>query len=181
MNRALTAFIVVVIAVASAAAAQAGGGAAIAMELRTLTIEGGPFEGPLEGPYEWSGGVTVEAGGLTMTCDRLKLWPTSDFRDAERVEATGHIHVEGTYRTADEAEWTVEGTAKSATYDREAGTGELKGAVEFKAGNAATGAAVSASAARLVFDRSTRRFRFERGEEPVRMQWQEPVPVKDEG
>jgi hypothetical protein len=42
-----------------------------------------------------------------MTCDSLKLWLTPDGRDAERIEASGNIRVQGRYVAADKTEWDI--------------------------------------------------------------------------
>lgn len=158
-------------AFAAALAAQTSG-----MAFRTFTVEGRTVQGQLRGPWEWTGGVTVKGANLTLTADSLKLWPTPDGREAERVEATGNITVEGRYVAADHTPWEVLGKASSASYERASAEGTMRGSVTFRAANAATGAVLSASADRLIFNFKTQQFRFERGDKPVRMEWQEPAP-----
>ena len=151
------------------------------MAFRSFTVEGASLQGALQGPWEWAGSVTVKGSGLTLTCDTLKMWPTPDGRDVERVEASGNIRIAGRYVASDKTEWEVKGQAESASYERKAGQGVLKGAVSFEARNRATGAVVSAAAEKLTYDVKSRRFRFEGGERPVRMEWQEPEPQAGAG
>jgi lipopolysaccharide export system protein LptA len=152
------------------------------MSFGGLTIEGQSWQGNFQqqGPWEWKGPVTVSSSGFTLTCDTsFKLWPTADFSDFERVEATGNVTVEGRYVTADNNAWDITGHANSATYDRESQRGTLSGAVVFEATNSVTGAALTAAAEKLTYDAKTQGFSFERGDSPVRMEWQEPAD-KDE-
>ena len=158
-------------AIAAALAGQTSG-----MAFRTFTVEGRTVQGQLRGPWEWTGGVTVKGANLTLTADSLKLWPTPDGREAERVEATGNITVEGRYVAADRTPWEVSGKASSASYQRASAEGTMRGLVTFRAANAATGAVLSASADKLIYNFKTQQFRFERGDKPVRMEWQEPAP-----
>jgi len=158
-------------AIAAALAGQTSG-----MAFRTFTVEGRTVQGQLRGPWEWTGGVTVKGANLMLTADSLKLWPTPDGREAERVEATGNITVEGRYVAADRTPWEVSGKASSASYQRASAEGTMRGLVTFRAANAATGAVLSASADKLIYNFKTQQFRFERGDKPVRMEWQEPAP-----
>ena len=151
------------------------------MAFRSFTVEGTSLQGALQGPWEWAGSVTVKGSGLTLTCDSLKMWLTPDGRDAERVEASGNIRIAGRYVASDKTEWEVKGQAESGSYERKAGLGILKGAVSFEARNLSTGAVVSAAAEKLTYDLKSKRFRFERGERPVRMEWQEPEPQAGAG
>jgi lipopolysaccharide export system protein LptA len=146
------------------------------MSFRSFTIQGQSLQGALQGPWEWTGSVTATGSGLTLTCDSLKLWLTPDGRDAERVEASGNIHITGRYLAADKTAWDINGQAKSATFERKTGQGILQGSVDFEAKNPVTGATVSAAAEKLIYDMQTKHFRFERGAQPVRMEWQEPAP-----
>jgi len=148
--------------------------------LRRGTIEGRYFEGPIQGPWEWSKGVKVVSTDLTMTCERLKLWPTKDGRDWERIEASGSIAIQGRYVAADNTEWKVVGKAEAASYDSKTGQGVLKGSVDFQATNLSTKMVVSVAADKLTYDGKTRQFRFERGDGPVRVEWEEPQR-QDEG
>jgi len=147
------------------------------MTFRSFTIEGQSLQGALQGPWEWTGSVTARTSSLTMTCDRLRMWLTPDGRDADRVEATGNIRIAGRYITTDRTEWDVDGRADSATYEGKPGRGVLQGSVSFHATNLSTGAVVSAASQKLTYDIKTKRFRFDRGEQPVRMEWQEPEPA----
>jgi len=117
---------------------------------------------------------------MTLTCDRLKLWPTKDGRDLERAEAFGNIAIRGRYATADGVEWKIMGEAAAAAYERKAAQAVLDGAVSFKATNAATGAVLSVEAEKLAYDVEAHTFRFSRGADPVRLEWQEPQPEAPE-
>ena len=142
-----------------------------------LTIQGQSWQGNFQqqGPWEWKGPVTVETSGLTMTCDTsFKLWPTADLSDFERVEAAGNVKVQGRYVTPDKAVWEIRGRAASATYERKSQLGTLAGGVHFEASNPVTGAVLTAVGEKLVYDAKSQRFNFERGQEPVRMEWQQP-------
>jgi len=153
------------------------------MALRGFTIEGQSVQIPLSSqePLEWTGPVTVTGSGFTLKCSNLKMWLTPDGRDAERVEASGNVNIAGRYVASDKTEWEVKGQAESASYERKAGQGILKGSVSFEARNVATKAVVSAAAEKLTYDVKGRRFRFEGGERPVRMEWQEPEPQAGAG
>ncbi len=139
------------------------------------TVEAKSWAGPIQGPWEWSKEVKVTSSDMTMTCDWLKVWPTGDGRDWEKIEATGKISISGRYVAADKTEWRVDGKAEAASYDAKTGQGVLKGSVDFKATNLATGATIAAVADKLTYDVKTRQFRFERGERPVRMEWEQPT------
>jgi lipopolysaccharide export system protein LptA len=158
------------------AAVCAVGGQTSGMAFRTFTVEGRSVQGQLRGPWEWTGGVTVKGSALTLTADSLKVWPTPDGRDADKVEATGNITVEGQYVAPDKTTWEIAGKAASASYERAAAEGVMRGSVSFRAVNPATGAIVSAVADTMTYNFKTQQFRFERGEKPVRMEWQEPAP-----
>ena len=159
-----------------AACALAGQTSGIAF--RSFTVEGGLVQGQLggSGPLEWTGGVTVKGGGLTLTAESLKLWPTRDWRDADRIEATGNIKIEGRYLAADKTSWDVLSKAAAASYQRASAEGVLRGSVTFHATNTVTGAKVSAAADKMIYNFTTRQFRFERADQPVHMEWQEPMP-----
>ncbi|MFB3883236.1 MAG: hypothetical protein ACE149_18365 [Armatimonadota bacterium] len=162
--------------ITSAVAALAG--QTSGMAFRTFSVEGGPVKVDLRGtgPVEWVGKVTVKGSGLTLTADDgLKLWPTADWRDAERVEAKGNITVEGEYTAPDKTKWSITGRAASASYDRASADGVMRGSVAFRAVNRDTGAIVSAAADTMTYNFRTQQFRFERGEKPVHMEWQEPA------
>jgi len=170
----------VLFALAMSVGLGAGGEARNRVAFRTFSVEGQDWGGPIEGPWEWSGGVTVTSADMTLTCDRLKLWPTKDGRDLERAEASGNIAIRGRYATADGAEWKIMGEAAAAAYERKAAQAMLDGAVTFKATNAATGAVLSVEAEKLAYDVEARTFRFSRGADPVRLEWQEPQPEAPE-
>jgi hypothetical protein len=147
---------------------------------RRFTVEGGPVQVDIggTGPVEWIGRVMVKGAGITLTADNgMKLWPTADWRDAERVEARGNVKVEGEYVAADKTTWSFVGKADAASYERTSGQGVMSGAVSFRAVNRITGAVVTAAADRMVYSFGTQQFRFERGDKPVHMEWQEPAPA----
>lgn len=132
------------------------------------------LEGNIGGAWEFSKGVTLTGPDITVTCDRLQVWPTKTGTDIERAEASGNVIVRGRYLGADKTEWKVTGTSASASYDAKAGQGVLRGGVKFDGANLSTGATVSVVADKLSYDFKTQRFRFDRGATPVRVQWQEP-------
>ena len=147
------------------------------MTFREAYITSDVLAGPLiTGPWEFSDHVTVSGSGLTMTCDRVKVWPSSDRRGLARLEAVGNIVVKGSYRAEDKTEWKVLGNAESATYDFPTGQGMLLGKVRFQATNTADQTTVSVTAHRMTYDAKTNSFRFERKDTPVRVEWQEPAP-----
>ncbi len=168
---------------AAAFTAPTAAGQPTRMTFGDLIIEGRSFRGSIRerGPWEWEGPVTVRAPGFVMTCDALKLWPTADGGDFERVEADGNIRIEGSYRSADETEWEVDGRADSAEYDKTRQQSVLSGSVTFRAKNRATGRVVSVAAERLTYDVKAERFRFEQGDTPVRMEWQPQPPAEPSG
>jgi len=162
-----------ILGVVSLAAASQPESAGIALDKKSITAD--RFEGTLAGPGEWSGNVTLTAAGVSMRCDRLKIWLTPDRRYVRRGEAEGNIVVRGRYLDADKTEWEIVGKAKSGTYEKESGQGILHGSVGFAATNLVTGAVLSVDADRMVYDLNTRRFRFEGIGRPVRGQWEEPA------
>lgn len=174
--------VLIIACLMAAAAAGAAQPARYQTTFGRFTIEAKHFEGSFQdqGPWEWSGQVKVTSADLTMTCDRFKAWFTKDRRNWERVEAAGHIVITGRYVAADKTIWQVTGKADSAAFDAKSGLGMLKGAVDFKARNTTTGAAISAKADQLTYDTKTRRFKFERGKRPVRVEWQQPEPAPAE-
>jgi len=143
--------------------------------LGKIIIEG-PFEWDFQGRLlEWTKGATVTADRMTMTCDHLKVWTAkSGGGFFERIEAAGDVRISGTYTAADATKWNVKGSAQSATFDSKAGTAVLRGAVDFRAVNAATGSVLIAQADKLTYDQKTQKFRFERGDKPVRVEFEEP-------
>ena len=146
------------------------------MTFREAHITSDVLGGRFPGPWEFSGHVTVSGSGITLTCDRVKVWPSSDRRGLARLEAVGNIVVEGSYRAEDKTEWQVVGKAESATYDFATGQGALVGKVDFQAANPIDHTTVSVTADTMTYDAKTRSFRFERKDNPVRVEWQEPAP-----
>ena len=146
------------------------------MAFREAHIISQLVRGPITGPWEFSDHVTVSGSGITMTCERVKVWPSSDRRGLARLEAVGNIVVKGSYRAEDKTEWEVLGKAESATYDFASGRGVLLGKVDFQAANPIDHTTVSVTADRMTYDAKTSSFRFERKDNPVRVEWQEPAP-----
>ena len=144
------------------------------MTLGGYVLESERMEGTLQGPFELSPKVTATGGGMTITCDQLKVWPSPEGKQIERAEAEGNILIRGRYTASDRTEWRVIGKANSASYERKQARAVLVGSVSFQATNDATGAAVSVEAEKLVYDLPTRHFQFVRGAQPVRVEWQEP-------
>lgn len=139
------------------------------------TVESKRLEGTIGGPWEFSSGVTVTGPDLTITCDALKMWPASKGgRDFDRAEATGNIEIHGRYLASDKTEWKIAGSATSGTYDVKAGQGVLRGGVKFNGVNQATKAVLTVVADKMIYEVKTQQFRFERGGEPVRVEWEEP-------
>ncbi len=139
------------------------------------TVEAPRWQGPIQGPWEATGGVTVRGPGVTMTCERLKVWFASDTWVAERITATGNIVLRGRYTATDRTEWDVVAHADTATYDNAAGRGTLEGSVTMEATNLTTDALLSVSADRLIYDGDSGEIRAERVENPVIVEWTEPV------
>ncbi len=181
MRKISTCCALIAVCLTAAAAAGAAQPALYQTTFGRFTIEARHFEGSFQnqGPWEWSGQVKVTSADLTMTCDRFKAWFTKDRRNWERVEAAGHISITGRYTAADNTIWQVTGKAEAGTFDAKTGLGVLKGAVDFRARNTTTGAAISAQADQLTYDTKTRRFKFERGEQPVRVEWRQPQPAPE--
>jgi lipopolysaccharide export system protein LptA len=182
MRRRCACVLLIALAVASlilaagslAAAAAQRKPADITMDAYAVTadrLEGVPG-GPT--PVEWSGNVTVSATGSKVTCDRLKVWLAAGGRFIERAEASGHIVIQGRHVANDGTEWRVVGKAESAVYERKSGQTTLTGSVRFDATNLSTEATVSVEADRLIYDTTTRRFRFEGEQRQVRSKWQQP-------
>ena len=146
------------------------------MAFREAHIISQLVRGPITGPWEFSDRVTVSGSGITMTCERLKVWPSSDRRGLARLEAVGNIVVEGSYRAEDKTDWKVLGKAESATYDFATGQGVLLGKVRFQATNAADQTTLSVTADKMIYDAKTASVRFERKDNPVHVEWQEPEP-----
>jgi len=163
-------------AICLSAPAAAGQQPGLKMTFREAVIESDVLSGPFPGPWEFSGHVTVSGSGITMTCERVKVWPTSDRRGLERLEAVGSIVIHGSYRAQDKTEWKVLGKAESATYDFATKQGVLAGKVDFQAANPVDHTTVSVTAGRMTYDAKTASFRFERKDNPVRVEWQEPAP-----
>lgn len=178
--------------VAAAAAAQTKPAVPAAKTTRSAarfgryTIEAMRLEGSMGGPWDFTKEVVVTGPDGTLTCDRLRIWPSNKAGvDFERAEAEGHVVIKGTYRATDNSEWKVVGAAAAGSYDRKAGQGVLRGNVKFSGVNLATGAQLAVEADKLIYEIKSRQFRFEKGAQPVRVQWQEPetpaAPAKAEG
>lgn len=163
-------------AICLSAPAAAGQQPGAKMTFREADITSDVLRGPFPGPWEFSDHVTVSGSGITMTCDRVKVWRSSDRRRLARLEAVGNIVVKGSYRAEDKTEWKVLGNGESATYDFATGQGVLLGKVRFQATNTADQTTVSVTAHRMTYDAKTNSFRFERQDNPVRVEWQEPAP-----
>ena len=146
------------------------------MAFREAHIISQLVRGPITGPWEFSDHVTVSGSGITMICDRLKVWPSPDRRGLARLEAVGNIVVESSYRAEDKTEWKVLGKAESATYDFATGQGVLLGKVRFQATNAADQTTLSVMADKMIYDAKTASVRFERKDNQVHVEWQEPAP-----
>ena len=183
----LLALILSVAAAVTLPAGQPKPGARNAARFGKYIIESrGGLEGTIGGPWEFSKGVTVTGPDLVLTCDTLKVWPgAKGGRDFERAEATGNITVRGRYLARDGAEWQVVGSAASGTFDGKTGQGVMRGGVKFNGTNQATKAVLSVVADKMVYQVKTQQFRFERGGEPVVVQWEEPqqpaAAAKQEG
>ncbi len=151
------------------------------MVFRAFVVEGRHWEGPIQGPWEWSGDVTVRASGMVMGCDRLKLWLPKGMGNPERVVATGNIRIDGRFRDAKSAEWEVHGRGESATYEKQSATLVLQGSVTFKATNLTAGGVLPIEAEKLTYDIGKQTFRLDQGDERVRVEWQGPEPQKQAG
>ena len=164
---------VVLTAALAAAAAQQRQQTAIG----SIVITSNLLEGSLQGPWTASKGVTVTAGGTTITADTVKIWPRKGGRTIQRAEASGSLHITGTYAMAqaggEKTDWKMNATAQSGSFDGDTQTGVLSGKVELRATNASTGEVVTAQADKAVYNGKTQRFRFERSGQPVHVQWQE--------
>lgn len=150
------------------------------MSIEKYVIESNRFEVTLDGTIEFSQSVEATGDGMTMTCDTLKLWLTPDGRRVDRAQALGNVTVKGRYVAGDESEWDILGKSKTARYERKTQECLLEGSVSFQATNRTTGAVVSVTGDKLVYDAKSRRFRFERVTNRVQMVWQEPA-APDEG
>ena len=124
------------------------------------------------GVMVWSKGVTVTTDDMTVTCERLKAWRAKDMQDFDRIEAEGKVRVKGTYLADDKTTWVVNGTAESAAFDRKAGTGVLRGAVDLHAVNSTTGSPLNVRAEKVIYDQKTQKLRFERGDRPIQMEFE---------
>jgi lipopolysaccharide transport protein LptA len=150
------------------------------MSVEKYVIDSSHFEGTLDGALEFSKGVKVTGDGITMTCDTLKVWWTADGRRVDRAQALGNVTLEGRYVAGDKSEWDILGKSEAARYERKAQEVLLEGSVNFQARNRTTGAQISVTGDKLVYDAKSRRFRFERVTNRVRMVWEEPE-VADKG
>jgi lipopolysaccharide export system protein LptA len=185
LARCLAAAILLSVAVGAIWAGQQKPGAA---RIGKFTLESnGGVQGPLAGPWEFSKGVTLTGPDIVVTCDTLKVWPSSQGgRDFDRIEATGKVSLRGRYTTKDGAEWKVTGSADSGAYDGKTGQGALRGAVKVSGTNQKTKAVVSVIADRMTYQMKSQQFQFERGGQPVFVQFEPPeqqpaAPAKQEG
>ena len=183
--RCLAAAILLSVAVGAIWAGQSKPGSA---RLGTFTLESnGGVQGPLGGPWVFSKGVTVTGPDILVTCDTLKLWPGSQAgRGFDRIEATGKVTMRGRYLTRDGSEWKVTGSADSGAYDGKTGQGALRGAVKVSGTNQSTKAVVSVVADTMTYQAKSQQFQFERGGQPVSVQFEPPepqpaAPAKQEG
>lgn len=174
--RGLLALLAILTVAASAPAAQSNQSRRL---FQRYTVEAPRWQGPIEGPWEATGGVTVRGPGLTMTCERLKVWFAGDTWVAERITATGNIVLRGRYTATDRTEWDILAHADTATYDNAASRGTFEGSVTMEATNLTTEAVLSISADRLIYDGDSGEILAERVQNPVRVEWTEPV-VADE-
>jgi len=143
------------------------------------TVEAPRWQGPIQGPWEATGGVTVRGPGVTMTSERLKVWFARDTWVAERITATGNIVLRGRYTATDRTEWDVVAHAGTATYDNAARRGTLEGSVTMEATNLTSNAVLSVSADRLIYDGGSGEILAERVQNPVRVEWNEPVAADE--
>lgn len=143
------------------------------------TVEAPRWQGPIQGPWEATGGVTVRGPGVTMTSERLKVWFARDTWAAERITATGNIVLRGRYTATDRTEWDVVAHAGTATYDNAARRGTLEGSVTMEATNLTSNAVLSVTADRLIYDGGSGEILAERVENPVRVEWNEPVAADE--
>lgn len=175
MTRTSSAWALAIAVVTAAALALAGQPAATSSAtFGKYVIEANYSEGKMGGPWEFSQGVTVTGPDLKLTCDKLVVWPTKTGRELARAEATGKVAVTGRYTAADKTQWRVQGTAQAASYDAAAALGVLRGSVQFESVNTATGVTLTVAAEQLSYDLKTQQFRFQRGAQPVRVEWREP-------
>ena len=133
----------------------------------------GPIEGTIGGTWQWTGGVTVTSQGMTMTCTTLKVWPAKNGRDFDRIEATGNVKLHGTYTASDKTQWKVNGASQSASFDNKTKVGVLRGNVDLHAVSA-DGGDLTVQAETFTYDQKSGKFRFERSQEPVRVQFEQP-------
>lgn len=182
--RCLLAAILLPVAVGAIWAGQSKSGAA---RFGRFTIESkGGLQGTIGGPWQFSKGVTANGPDITLTCDTLKIWPGKGGRDFDRAEAVGNVTVHGRYIATDGSEWKVIGAADAGTYDGKAGQGALRGAVKVNGTNQTTKAVFSVVADKMTYQVKSQQFQFERGGQPVLVQFEQPeqqpaAPKKQEG
>ena len=104
ITRGLLALLAILTVAAAAPAAQSNQSRRL---FQRYTVEAPRWQGPIQGPWEATGGVTVRGPGLTMTCERLKVWFAGDTWAAERITATGNIVLRGRYTATDRTEWDI--------------------------------------------------------------------------
>jgi lipopolysaccharide export system protein LptA len=185
--RCLLAAILLSVAAGAIRAGQAKPGAPKAARFGRFTVESKHLEGTVGGSWEFSKGVTVNGPDLLVTCDTLKVWPGSKGgQDFDRAEAAGSVTVHARYIAKDGSEWKVLGTADTGAYDGKNGQGALRGAVKVNGTNQTTKAAFSVVADTMTYQVKSQQFQFERGGQPVFVQFQPPeqqpaAPKKQEG
>jgi lipopolysaccharide transport protein LptA len=183
-NVVIALLLIVAVPVAVLAAAAAPAARRQRTAIGQLTIEAGSWAGLIQGPWTWSGEVTVTAGDTTLRADTVKVWPQKGGQRVQRIEATGNVRVTGTYTMAPAglppASWKVSATAQAATYDDDTQTAVISGQVDLQATNTSTGEVVTARAGKATYNGKTQEFRFEQSGEPVQVQWREP-PTKAAG
>ncbi len=173
--------IAAVLAVAlAAAAAQQGAAQRATIGKVTMSANGGIDISPTEGVWTARGGVTVTTEGTTLTAEAVKIWVQKGGRSIQRVEATGSVHVTGTYAMAQAgsppANWKVNATSQEATYDGGTQTAVMSGKVDLQATNTSTGEVVTAQAGKATYAGKTQQFKFDQeAGEPVQVQWQQPT------
>ena len=172
ITRGLLALLAILTVAAAAPAAQSNQSRRL---FHRYTVEAPRWQGPIQGPWEATGGVTVRGPGMTMTCERLKVWFARDTWAAERVTATGNIVLRGRYTATDGTVWDVVAHAGTATYDNAARRGMLEGSVTMEATNLTSNAVLSVAADRLIYDGDSGEILAERVQNPVRVEWNEPV------
>jgi lipopolysaccharide transport protein LptA len=148
-----------------------------------VTVTGGNLSREsFTAPWKWtrsahSGQITVTSGGMNLTCDALTAWLAKKGNDFERLEATGNIHLQGTYSTPDKQKWDLTGSAQAATFTSKDATGVLHGNVHLRAVNEATKEVETLEADKFTYNVKTGAFAFDsEGEKPVHLE-RTPAPA----